>query len=157
MNTKRKKSGRKLLSFLLTLAMLVGLMPGMGLTAYADGTTYNPASTYAGFGELITNNTEVTISEVSGKTWYVIANDSSTVTLLSKQSFASKPFNSNTSSGNAYASSEIKTYVEGLTGENQPLAGIKDALADISGKVTGDPNTISGAVPYLLSYAEAYA
>ena len=35
MNTKRKKSGRKLLSVLLTLAMAVGLMPGMSLTAYA--------------------------------------------------------------------------------------------------------------------------
>ena len=33
---KRKKLGRKLLSFLLTLAMVVGLMPGMGLTAYAE-------------------------------------------------------------------------------------------------------------------------
>ena len=31
----KQKTGRKLLSFLLTLAMLVGLMPGMGLTAYA--------------------------------------------------------------------------------------------------------------------------
>ena len=36
---KRKKLGRKLLSFLLTLAILVGLMPGMGLTAYAASTT----------------------------------------------------------------------------------------------------------------------
>ncbi len=33
------KLGRKLLSFLLTLAMIVGLMPGMSLTAYADGET----------------------------------------------------------------------------------------------------------------------
>ena len=39
MNTKRKKTGRKLLSFLLTLAMvfstLTGIMPGTWLTAYA--------------------------------------------------------------------------------------------------------------------------
>ncbi|MBR6223801.1 MAG: hypothetical protein IKQ71_10245, partial [Lachnospiraceae bacterium] len=33
---KKRYLGRKLLSFLLTLAMLVGLMPGMSLTAYAD-------------------------------------------------------------------------------------------------------------------------
>ena len=33
---KKKRMGRKLLSFLLTLAMVVGLMPGMGMTAYAD-------------------------------------------------------------------------------------------------------------------------
>ncbi|MBR3510171.1 MAG: InlB B-repeat-containing protein, partial [Lachnospiraceae bacterium] len=42
---KRKKLGRKLLSWLLTLAMVVGLMPGMGLTAYAASTTvtWNPS------------------------------------------------------------------------------------------------------------------
>ena len=33
---KKRKLGRKLLSFLLTLAMIVGLMPGMGLTALAQ-------------------------------------------------------------------------------------------------------------------------
>ena len=32
---QKRKLGRKLLSFLLTLAMVVGLMPGMGLTVYA--------------------------------------------------------------------------------------------------------------------------
>ena len=32
----KQKTGSKLLSFLLTLAMVVGLMPGMGLTAYAE-------------------------------------------------------------------------------------------------------------------------
>jgi hypothetical protein len=35
---KRKELGRKLLSFLLTLALVLGLMPGMGLTAYAAPT-----------------------------------------------------------------------------------------------------------------------
>ena len=34
----KQKTGRKLLSWLLTLAMVVGLVPGMSLTAYAaDG------------------------------------------------------------------------------------------------------------------------
>ena len=32
----KQKTGKKLLSFLLTLAMVVGLVPGMSLTAYAD-------------------------------------------------------------------------------------------------------------------------
>ena len=36
---QKRKLGRKLLSFLLTLAMLVGLMPGMGVTAYAASKT----------------------------------------------------------------------------------------------------------------------
>ena len=35
---QKKKTLRKLLSFLLTLAMVVGMMPGMSLTAYADNT-----------------------------------------------------------------------------------------------------------------------
>ena len=41
---KKRKLGRKLLSFLLALAMVVGLMPGMGMTAYAagDGTENKP-------------------------------------------------------------------------------------------------------------------
>ena len=46
MNTKRKKTGRRVLSFLLTLAMVVGMMPGMSLTAYAatsHGITINTA------------------------------------------------------------------------------------------------------------------
>ena len=38
---KKRKLGRKLLSFLLTLAMAVGLMPGMGLTAHAETYTTN--------------------------------------------------------------------------------------------------------------------
>ena len=36
--TQRRIFGRKLLSFLLTLALVLGLMPGMGLTAYAAPT-----------------------------------------------------------------------------------------------------------------------
>ena len=44
---KKRKIGRKLLGILLTLAMIVGLMPGMGLTAYAqewsgEGTESSP-------------------------------------------------------------------------------------------------------------------
>ena len=38
MNRKRKL-GRELLSFLLTLAMVVGMMPGMGITAHAGEPT----------------------------------------------------------------------------------------------------------------------
>ena len=62
-----RQHGKRWFGILLTLALILGLIPGMSLTAYADGTTYNPASTYTGFGELITNDTEVTISEVPGK------------------------------------------------------------------------------------------
>ena len=132
----KKKLSRKVISYLLAFVMvfstMTGIVPGMSLTAYADGKTYNPASTYTGFGDLNTNDTEVTISEVSGKTWYVIANDSTTVTLLSKQSFGNQKFNSDTAKENDYETSEIKTYVDGLTGEGQPLAGISSVISDLT-------------------------
>ncbi|MBQ7706647.1 MAG: hypothetical protein IJT72_02570, partial [Lachnospiraceae bacterium] len=41
MNTKRKKTGRKLLGFMLTLALVLGLMPGLSLTAYATQNKVN--------------------------------------------------------------------------------------------------------------------
>ncbi|WP_026525217.1 leucine-rich repeat protein [Butyrivibrio sp. MB2005] len=126
------KIKKRFLGFLLSLVMVLGLMLGMSLTVYADGTTYNPASTYTGFGNLNTNDTEVTISEVPGKTWYVIANDSSTVTLLSKQSFANQAFNSDRSKGNNYETSDIKKYVDGLTGEGQPLEKISSVISDLT-------------------------
>ena len=49
----KQKIGRKLLSFLLTLAMVIGLMPGMSLTALAETeseefTTNTGAGTYTG-------------------------------------------------------------------------------------------------------------
>ena len=122
---------KRFLGILLTLALVLGLVPGMSLTAYADGTTYNPASTYTGFGDLIAIDTEVTISEVSGKTWYVIANNSTTVTLLSKQSFGDQKFN-NSGSANDYATSTIKQYVDGLTEAGQPLAGISSVISELT-------------------------
>ena len=122
---------KQLMGILLSISLMLGLMPGMSLTAYADGTTYNPASMYTGFGDLISNDTEVTISEVSGKTWYVIACGDSTVTLLSKQSFAKKAFNSS-GIGNDYTTSEIKTYVDELTGEGQPLEKISSVISDLT-------------------------
>jgi len=116
------------------------------------------------YDDLNTNDTTVQIEGVkydgtNVADWYVIGYDSEakTVTLLSKQAFASMAFNSDMGKGHDYVGSDIEAYVKGLIGEGQPLAGIKDALANISGKVTGDPSTISGAVPYLLSYAEANA
>ena len=126
---------------LFVLGMAVVLLPGMSLTAYALGTIYDPATTYNGFGDLNTNNTEVTISEVSGKTWYVIGNDSSTVTLLSKESFGKQIFNSTFDKGKNYETSDIKTYVDGLTGEGQPLAGISGV---ISGLTLIDTTTAKG-------------
>ena len=174
MNTKRKKTGRKLLSFLLTLAMLVGLMPGMSLSVYADDDIYNPASSY-NYSTFTSknNNTEFTIKQVPGYTWYVIGYDSSakTVTLLSKQSFGNHKFDGGHWKGdydyiyyNTYDDSDIKSYVEGLPGENQPLAGISSAMVGVpylidkttadglsKTKLKGDTSTYSSGYWWLSS------
>ena len=70
---QKKRTGRRWLSFLLTLAMVMGLVPGMGMTAYAADVPY--AS--------LKNTTSVI--NFDGKEWYLIDYDTSTVTLLSKE------------------------------------------------------------------------
>ena len=84
----KQKTGRKLLSFLLTLALVLGLIPGMSLTAYATETllttlTFGGSSTYsettsgvvsvtatnvksysAQYGWLFQNGTTVTVEPV---------------------------------------------------------------------------------------------
>ena len=63
----KQKTGRKLLSVLLALALLLGLAPGMGLTALAyDGNPY---------ASLVNTTTKVTFNS---KLWYIIADDSKT-------------------------------------------------------------------------------
>ena len=57
----KQKTGRKLLSFLLTLAMVVGLFPGMSLTARAAGATWN--SSFTSEGGTIDGGVSVTSSD----------------------------------------------------------------------------------------------
>ena len=68
---KKRKFGGKLLSFLLTLAMVVGLMPGMSLTVRAATDTYTA----------LKNN--ATVVQFNGYNWYIIEDNSTegTVTL----------------------------------------------------------------------------
>ena len=67
MNTKRMKTGRKLLTFFLTLAMVIGLMQGMGLTAYAATThTGTVASQNISAGDTISSGTKI-----NGNAYYV--------------------------------------------------------------------------------------
>ena len=58
----KQKLGRKLIGFLLTLAMVVGLMPGMSLTAYADGTV-TEVSTADAFTSAIRNEGEIKLTD----------------------------------------------------------------------------------------------
>ena len=80
MKKKRKKLGRKLLGFLLTLAMVVGLMPGMGITAQAadgDTSTYTltiPSTlTVSGSGWNATDGISATGTLADGKKLTVTA------------------------------------------------------------------------------------
>ena len=68
---KKKKAGRVLLSFLLTLAMVVGLMPGMGLTVYAEGAVSYVYYTVS--GTTVTKHTDGSCA-----TYTTLANDTTT-------------------------------------------------------------------------------
>ena len=48
---KKKKAGRVLLSFLLSLAMVIGFMPGMGMTAHAEVPTEELLTTITATGK----------------------------------------------------------------------------------------------------------
>ena len=66
----KKKNGRKLLSFLLTLAMLVGLMPGMGLTAFAAGVSYVDGSGTSHTVEV--TELEAATTNWTDGSWYIV-------------------------------------------------------------------------------------
>ena len=112
----KQKTGRKLLSWLLTLAMVIGLMPGMSLTAYAAEVPY--AS--------LKNTTNVI--NFDGKEWYLIYYDESTVTLLSKECVGASKFDSNGSS-NTYSGSTVENFVNGWYTDNISV----DAKAAVNG------------------------
>ena len=107
----KQRTGKYLLSVLLTLAMVLGLLPGMGLTALAwDGDPY---------AELLNTTTAVNFD---GKEWYLIENnstavDAGTVTLLSKECVAASQYNSS-GSYVEYASSTVKTAVDNWYNNN---------------------------------------
>ena len=59
----KQKTGRKLLGVLLALVLVLGLVPGMSLTAYAATGTYTTYTT-------LKNNT--TVVKFNGYDWYII-------------------------------------------------------------------------------------
>ena len=139
----KQKIGRKLLSFLLTLAMVIGLVPGMSLTAYAATDTYTA----------LKNN--ATVVQFNGYNWYIIEDNSTsategTVTLLAADNgFGLSKFSD--SNSNAYSSSKIKVALDLMTAEGGAFAGVADAIADTD--LTDV--SVTGAKLYLLSTSEA--
>ena len=141
---QKRKLGRKLLSFLLTLVLVLGLMPGMSLTAYAATETYT---------KLMNDKTVV---KFNNHDWYIIADDSTdtggTVTLLAADtSFGTSAFDSTSPYSNAYSSSTVKDVLDALTAEDGAFASVKDAIADTDLSDVG----VTGAKLYLLSTSEA--
>ena len=117
----RQKTGRKLLSVLLALAMVVGLMPGMSLMALADGTgAYNDYLVTTDANKAKSGN-DLTALRVTfnGMPWYIIEDNSKsatagTVTLLGADyRFGSKMFDSNYK--NNYSTSTLKSALDAYT------------------------------------------
>ena len=142
----KHKTRTKALSWLLSLALALSLVPGMSLTALAwDGNPY---------ASLVNTTTTVTFN---GKPWYIIADnstaaDAGTVTLLAADtSFDLSAFSSNWS--NNYSNSTVKGYLEkivaGTAGDGKPdFKDVADAIVT---------NTDTGGKLYLLSKSEANA
>ena len=132
---KKKKIGRKLLSFLLTLAMVVGLMPGMGLTAFA-GTSYGGYVIAEGDGGEELWNKEVYFNDY---TWYIIEDNSTatnagTVTLFCKDIIGESKF-SEDATNNHYSTSTVRTYLDNLTTTGS-FADVADAIVTIDSLTT---------------------
>ena len=97
-NKPKTQRTNKVITVLLTVMMVLGLMPGMSLTAYA-------ADPYVS----IKNTT--TVVHFDSKDWYLIDYDSSTVTLLAKECVAASQYNSR-GTFVEYSQSTVKTAVD---------------------------------------------
>lgn len=118
---------KRLLGILLSLVLILGLMPEMGLTAYAD----NP---YASLKNIV-----VTFDR---KPWYLIDidNDDSTVTLLAKECVGASSFGSN----GTYSGSTVETVVNNY---------YRDYIS--AAAKTAVKTAVSGSGMFLLTTAEA--
>ena len=125
-----KHRGTKILSLLLTLVMVLGLMPGMSLTVYADDDP--PYAQY--------KNT-TTVVHFDSKDWYLIDYDTTTVTLLAKEYVAASKYNS---------SGKFVKYSDNPT--------VKTAVDNYyNNSISTDAKTAVSSGMFLLTYAQAIA
>ena len=150
-----RKKLKQLMGVLLSLALVLGLMPGMSLTALAayDGNPY---------ASLVETTDTVTFNGID---WYIIADESTavnagTVTLLAKAPISASKFYD---SSNVYSKSTVKGVLTALTDEGGSFAGVANAietiyLKDGSGTIenvqTADTEGAYGVKLYLLSTTE---
>ena len=167
---QKKKSSRKVISYVLALVMVLstmtGIVPGMSQTAYAAG-----ENAYAAYDVTTeTNKTksgndltalQVTFNE---RQWYIIEDNSSsatsgTVTLLSADTtFGTKIFADNNS--NKYSTSQVKAYLDSMTETGNDFADVADAIETVNLTTnkynsTDEYETVDGVKLYLLSTEEA--
>ena len=139
----KHKTRTKAMSWLLSLALMLSLVPGMSLTAYATTDTYTT----------LKNN--VTVVQFNGYNWYIIEDNSTsategTVTLLAKDPIGKSKFHS---TSNAYSGSEVKTYLDNLTGTGGSFASVADAIETVKVKGSDSDNEVDAKL-WLLSTTE---
>lgn len=115
----------------------------MSLTAYAATDTYTT----------LKNN--VTIVHFNDYDWYIIEDNSTsategTVTLLAKDPIGKSEFHS---TSNAYSGSEVKTYLDNLTGTGGSFASVADAIETVKVKGSDSDNEVDAKL-WLLSTTE---
>ncbi len=152
-----KQKMKQWLGALLSIALILGLMPGMSLTAYADDQKAYAAYDVTTDANKTKSDDALTALQVSfnGKKWYIIADnstavDAGTVTLLAAESFGTSKFHD---SSNKYSTSTIRTTLDNMTASGS-FAGVASAINTV--KVKGsDSDTEVDAKLYLLNTTEA--
>ncbi len=151
----RRKKGRKLISkrmlltVMVSLTMVLGLMPGMSLKAYADDT-----KAYATYDVTTDANKNKSVDELkalqvtfNGKPWYIISDnstavDAGTVTILAGDT----SFGVSLYREDSYSGSKMKANLDALTASGGSFADVADAIVT---------NKDAGGKLYLLSTDEA--
>lgn len=152
-----KQKVKRFFGIILGLALLLSLMPCMSLTVYAAGE--KAYSAYDVTTETNKSGNDLTALQVSfnERQWYIIEDNSSsatsgTVTLLSADTtFGTKKFDDNR---NKYSTSQVKTYLDSMTGTGGAFAGVAEAIETVN-LTTNQYETVNNVKLYLLSTEEA--
>jgi len=150
------KKKERLLGILFNLVMVLGLIPGMSLTAYADDQKAYAAYDVTTDANKTKSGYDLMALQVSfnGTQWYIIADnstaaDAGTVTLLAVDSFGKSRFGSS----NSYSASEIRTMLDKMTVSGS-FAGVANAIKTVKVKGSNSDAEVDAKL-YLLSTDEA--
>ena len=126
------KVKKRFLSILLSLAMMLGMLSGMSLTAYAD-TNYDDYIPSEWDDE---DDLAEKVVNFNGHKWYIISDDGETITLLAADtSFGIARFTDG--NDNSYIQSKISETLDGMTAKGGSFADVADAIEEINLSETG--------------------